>query len=354
MREPDILEGQFFPPLSSKSQAARLSVAPGTGIPCVSAALADGTTVDGLAVDDLQARDTLHFRGGSSFKADRPLPPEIAARFQGRLRRRIAALEAFSPTKALVMGLALVLCVLFVRAALPLAARGIALALPDRLEQLVGEHTYATLRRIDLSASELPERRRQTLRRRSDALAEAAHLTRRPEIVFHRSRIFGANAMALPGGPIVVTDDLVGLLGSDDAVLAVIAHEMAHVENRHAMQQVLALAGAAAMASIVLGVDDSLLEELSATLINVWSFNNGRNFEKEADLAALDFLRAGGLDPALFVTAIEKLTARACADVAEDARARCLAAAGNAETGWLSSHPGAKERLGYLRQALGG
>lgn len=354
MDRPDIVEGQFFLPLSSKSQAARLRVGRGGPVPAVSADLADGTTVDALRVDDLQAGDTLHFAGGGSFKADRPLPPEIAARFESRTRRRIARLETFSLAKTLILGLALILCVVALRAAIPAAAHGIALAVPDRLERLIGEQTYATLKTAALAASALPEERRQTLRRRAAALADAAHLTRRPEIVFHRSEVFGANALALPGGPIVVTDELVDLLGSDDAVLAVLAHEMVHVERRHALQQVLAIAGAAAMASVVFGVDDSVLEELSATLINVWGFRNTRNFEKEADLSGLDILRAGGLDPRLFLDAIAALTSRTCARLAAEDRARCLAEAGDAATGWLSTHPGAKERLGYLREALGG
>lgn len=346
------VEGQFFPPFSSKSQAARLCIGGGADARAVSAILADGTVVDALAVEDLQAQDTLHFAGGGSFKADRPLPPDIAALFKSRTRRRIARLEAFSLPKSLALGLALILCVLGFRAAIPLAAHGIALALPDRVERMIGAQTYATLKAMDLTASALPEERRQILRRRAGILAEASRLTRRPEIVFHRSRIFGANAMALPGGPIVVTDGLVELLGSDDAVLAVLAHEMAHVEKRHSLQQILSVAGAAAMASIILGMDDSLLEEISATLINVWSFKNSRSFEKDADLAGIDILRAGGLDPALLRDAIATLTVQSCAKLAEAARARCRDEAGDAETGWLSTHPGAKERMEYLNRAI--
>lgn len=353
MGAPRSVEGRFFPPLSSKSQAAHLRIGHGTDARAVSAALADGTTVDALAVEDLQAHDTLHFADGSSFRADHPLPPEIAALFESPTRRWISRLEAFSLPKALVLGLALILCVLGFRAAIPLAAHGIALALPDRMERMIGAQTYATLKTMDLSASEVPEDRRQILRRRASVLAEASRLTRRPEIFFHRSRIFGANAIALPGGPIVVTDGLVELLGSDDAVLAVLAHEMAHVEKRHSLRQILSVAGAAAMASVVLGMDDSLLEEISATLINVWSFKNGRDFEKDADLAGIDILRAGGLDPALLRDAIATLTAQSCAKSAEADRARCLEETGSAETGWLSTHPGAKERMEYLRRAVG-
>lgn len=354
MAAPDLVAGQFFPPLSSKSQPAHLRIGADAGAPQLAALLADGSTVENLAFASLQAGDTLHFADGSSFAAYRPLPPALVARFESRTRRRIGRLEAFSLPKTLAFGLALVLCVLGFRAAIPVAAHAIALALPERIESLAGAHTYSTLKAMDLADSALPEARQAELRRRAAALAEAARLTRRPEIVFHRSRLFGANAMALPGGPIVVTDDLVGLLDTDDAVLAVLAHEMAHVEKRHALQQVLALAGAAALASVVFGVDDNLIEEISATLINVWGFKNSRNFEKEADLDGVAILRAGGVDPALLLSSIAKLMAHGCTKQAEAERARCLETAESGETGWLATHPGAKERLEYLRQALGG
>ncbi len=354
MSTPHLVEGQFFQPLSSKSRAARLRVEPCEEGLFVTAILEDGDETAPLAVDDLQAEGCLHFAGGCYFKADRPLPQEIASLFKSRTQRRIARLEAFSLPKALALGLALILCVLAFRAAIPLAASGIAAALPDRLERMIGEQAYASMKVTGFADSGIPPERQQELRRRAAALAETARLTRRPEIFFHRSALFGANALALPGGPIVVTDELVALLGSDDAVLAVIAHEMAHVERRHALQQVLNVAGAAAMASVVLGVDDSMIEELSATLINVWSFKNSRDYEKEADLIGLDILRAAKLDPRLFLTAIEKLTLQGCADLAGDALARCRDKSVAVETGWMSTHPAAKDRLGYLRAAIGG
>ena len=58
-----------------------------------------------------------------------------------------------------------------------------------------------------------------------------------------RSEFFGANAFAFPGGPIVVTDDLVKLLDNDYLTLAVIAHELAHIDQRHSLHQIMEIIG---------------------------------------------------------------------------------------------------------------
>nr|QQZ49803.1 M48 family metalloprotease [Phenylobacterium glaciei] len=47
-----------------------------------------------------------------------------------------------------------------------------------------------------------------------------------------------ANAFALPGGAVMVTDDLIDMAKTPDELSAVIAHEAAHVERRHVMQAV--------------------------------------------------------------------------------------------------------------------
>ena len=56
------------------------------------------------------------------------------------------------------------------------------------------------------------------------------------------------NAMAFPGGIVVITRGLYALLASEDELAAVLAHEIAHVNRRHQwkviqQQKLVALAG---------------------------------------------------------------------------------------------------------------
>jgi Zn-dependent protease with chaperone function len=63
----------------------------------------------------------------------------------------------------------------------------------------------------------------------------------------------GPNALALPDGTIVMTDQLVALAEDDRELLAVLAHELGHVQERHALQKVLASSGVAALVFMLTG-----------------------------------------------------------------------------------------------------
>lgn len=47
-----------------------------------------------------------------------------------------------------------------------------------------------------------------------------------------------ANSYALPGGVVIVTDKLFDVVGSESEILAVIAHEIGHIENSHCLNAV--------------------------------------------------------------------------------------------------------------------
>ncbi len=346
------LQGQFFLPLSSQSQAAQLTIVVTEAMPpTISIALEDGSSIPNLVLEDMQDSGDFHFHNGYYFHPDAPPSTEVRNLFTTKRQRRIQWLEDFSAMKALGFAIGLVLLVIGLRFSIPVIAHGLALAVPDPVEQMIGQHTYDTLKSFDFEDSTIAPERQETLRQRAQVLARNANLDPVPAILFHKSPMFGANALALPGGPIVLTDDLVNGLKSDDVILAVIAHEMAHVEKHHALQQVFTIAGAAFMASVVLGVDDSILEELTATVINVWGFQNSRKFEQEADMFGIEILKTSAMSPSLMLQAIESLTIMDCTKLTEEERQTCEAKAKSQETGWTASHPAAKDRLTYLRAA---
>ena len=47
------------------------------------------------------------------------------------------------------------------------------------------------------------------------------------------------NAMAIPGGPIIITTGMLQFLESEDELAVILGHELAHVEERHGMQSAL-------------------------------------------------------------------------------------------------------------------
>nr|VFK19269.1 MAG: Peptidase family M48 [Candidatus Kentron sp. LPFa]VFK33664.1 MAG: Peptidase family M48 [Candidatus Kentron sp. LPFa] len=143
-------------------------------------------------------------------------------------------------------------------------------------------------------------------------------------------------------------DDLVELLDEDE-FLAIVAHEYSHIEDRHSLKQIIELIGVSVLAHILFGVDDSLIEEMTAVAIDVRGFRNSRDFEKKADLKAIGILKANDIDPANLVEVIGKLMEYGCKETDAGSSRKCLS---KAETGWLSTHPGDEERFGYLSERI--
>ena len=99
-------------------------------------------------------------------------------------------------------------------------------------------------------------------------------------------RAIGANAFALPSGIILVTDELVYLAANDRELAGVLAHEMAHVKERHAVRQLLQSAGVAFIISAMVGDIASLSSTAASLPTLLIRADYSREFEREADREA--------------------------------------------------------------------
>ena len=174
---------------------------------------------------------------------------------------------------------------------LPIAARHLAEALPAGFDRRIGENLLELLDENSFEPSQLaPERRARIVERFMQSAAVVA-----PGVgVRVEFRAGEVNAFALPGGIIVVFDELVELAGDDDRVLGVLGHELGHVVHRHSTRQLFQALGVAAIAGVVWG-DFSSLASNVPLILGVMRY--GRAFEHEADDFALAFLRASNLSP---------------------------------------------------------
>jgi Zn-dependent protease with chaperone function len=194
---------------------------------------------------------------------------------------------------------------------LPAAARHVAAWLPDRVHQQIGDAAMDSFRDEWLLPSKLTPGRQAALRtqfeqavRRTPAFAAAAPAW---TLHFHATPKggMGANAFALPGGHIVVTDDLVELLHDRPHVLiGVLGHELGHVQHQHGMRAVVQVGAMSAVAALVFG-DISTLLTTAPVLLGHAAYS--RDFEHEADRAAARLMRANGWDPAAFGVLFERL-----------------------------------------------
>lgn len=333
------IEGIAFEPLSSRSQPATL-IYDGFEFSIKS----NGEIIaDGLVMETIQGKSDFYFTDGRYFQAHYGLTRDLLREFKGVAEPTVSRVEVIVPKS--VVSILVVLTILAGGVVYALANLGASVGsvFPDELERQIGIASHQSMVGFVLKPSNIPPERQADLRRRTQEMIAVGGLERKPELMFHSSSRLGANALAFPGGPIVVTDDLVKLL-NDDMVMAVIAHELGHVEERHSLKEIINRFGVSIFIIIFLGSDASIVDELATFGVNFWGFKNSRDHEHDADLFAVELLRLNALNPALYGQALTLIQNDACsrenltgADCAE-----------RADTNWFSTHPGLSDRLEHI------
>ena len=176
------------------------------------------------------------------------------------------------------------------------------------------------------------------------------------QLVFRKSRLVGTlgpNAFALPGGTMVMTDEMVELVGGDDkAITAALAHEWGHVRHRHGLRMLVQATALAGVTSVVLGDFSTLLASVPL-LLGQASYS--RAAEKEADAEAVRILTAAGISPDVMVTLFDKLQAKREVASGGSVEKDVPGKVDSTQPSWLgiafASHPSDAERTAYFRQA---
>jgi predicted Zn-dependent protease len=122
------------------------------------------------------------------------------------------------------------------------------------------------------------------------------------------------NAFALPGGFFFVNKGLILAADNEAELAGVMAHEIAHVCARHAMenQGKGAFMNYAAIAGIIFGgpIVSGILQNGGGVLAGLASLKFSRGAEEEADNLGVQYLYAAGYDPTGMSTMFEKLAAQ--------------------------------------------
>jgi len=125
---------------------------------------------------------------------------------------------------------------------------------------------------------------------------------------FRKSKAYGANAFALPGGTIVLTDDLVNLFKNDpQALTAVLLHEIGHVEYQHGVQLMMESIGTTLLMTYFLGDMEGIAEIFSGTALSVIQNQFSQKFEQQADSFSVKYLNELGIPENKLAVALKGL-----------------------------------------------
>jgi predicted Zn-dependent protease len=154
------------------------------------------------------------------------------------------------------------------------------------------------------------------------------------------------NAFALPGGPVWIHRGIIHSAANESQLAGVLAHEIAHIAQRHAADQItkqLVANGFLGLLGAVLGNGSGGARTArigAQVLANGYLLKFSRDDEHEADRIGVQIVRRAGLNPAGRAEFMDTLRRESGRDP------------GSVEV-FLSSHPATAERAATLRRAIG-
>lgn len=257
----------------------------------------------------------------------------VTGRRSGLLRR----MESRWPHALAALAISVALVFVLVKYGLPVLAGVVTERVPLAFERRIGQQALEEFDDGWLGPSELARSRQDELRaafRRRIADPSGFALPMRLE--FRHGKAIGPNALALPGGIVVVTDELVAIAEHDDEILIVLAHEAGHVLGRHSLRQGIEGLGVTLVMSAVTGDLSGIASIAAALPLILMQSGYSRRDERVADAHAFAWSDENGVPRTRMTDLLTRIEAKEGAHGLPDL---------------FSTHPSSAERV---REAAGG
>ncbi len=191
---------------------------------------------------------------------------------------------------------------------IPSLSKILAHELPTNVSYYIAEGALDSMDQYLFDDSSIDIDRREDLIARFNALVPENAGGLKYQLLFRHSKVIGANALALPNGTVVITDELIELAEHDEEILAILLHEIGHVVHRHSLRQILDQTGIAVVTSVLLGdigSGGSLVLGMPNVLLNS---SYSRDMEWEADSYAFEQLQSLKISTQHFSNVMERMS----------------------------------------------
>jgi len=284
-----------------------------------------GDRLETLVVDDPDFLHSLHALG--------PAAPGYA--WQERRRNRRLALAG---------GLVLVPLLFYWIWAfgIPRLVDRVAMEVPVAWEEELGGMILTGLLRPSMAESAEPEAQESLDAIVQRLLSQVPDQPYRIAVHIHPSGMI--NALALPGGNIVVFQGLLNASDSAEELAGVLAHEVQHVLRRHSTRGILRSLASSFLLTLMVGDVNGVMQAVLSLAENLEGLKFSRAMESEADAEGMRMVIAAGIDPEAMVKIFRKF---------EEEEEKLLSEGEEEadESGWLDylrTHPAGKERVARL------
>ena len=290
-----------------------------------------------------QAPCVIDFADGSRCEVSDTAGKAIVSQALGYRQSRVVRLQQhwYGALLALILLAASIFA--FVEWGVPALAERIVAALPVSIDQRVGDQAQAAMESQLFTASRLSDQRIAQVQ--DIFLSIVPQHTRMPV----RLKVLSMpqrppNAFALPNGTIIMTDQMIlhilaGMTEFDDdqraAVAGILAHEIGHVEGRHAMRAIVRSSALALGSATLFGDFSNVVAGAPVLLLNL---GFSRDMEAAADDYAIARMKQAGLSTVPLADLFDTLEQA----MPEN---KHLPPWMRSHIGYLSSHPATAERI---------
>jgi Zn-dependent protease with chaperone function len=340
---------RYFDGHDARMHAVSLTVAGGR-LHIAAPGLARSVALDAVKPAEPFARARLVLRLDGGGRCELPHGADGAALLDALGYRRgiVARWQSHRLRALLALPLLAALLALLYLGVLPALTPSITATLPLMVDLDLGRNELDAMEKHgELQPSQLPPNRIAEV----EALlpqALPAHPRLPIRLIFSSAVPGGPNAIALADGTIVVTDSMVRLFETRDArldadgkteLLAVLGHEVGHIERRHDVHQLAEDSLGAILSSVLFGDVSVIAGMLPARLS---SLHYSREMEMEADDDAVALLRRKGLSSRPVVRMLAALQS------VERNGAEAPRGLDAVAQRYLSTHPATAERIARL------
>ncbi|MBC8286550.1 MAG: M48 family metallopeptidase [Nitrospinae bacterium] len=156
------------------------------------------------------------------------------------------------------------------------------------------------------------------------------------------------NALALPGGPIVVFEGLLNQAESPEELAGVIAHEIQHILLRHSTRGILRNMAQSMLLALFIGDVNAVMEGVANLAGELETLGLSRDMEAEADQKGMELILTANIDPRGMMRIFEKLM-----EVEPENSPKEKTTETDMELfSYFSTHPSSQSRLAKLEKQM--
>ncbi len=156
------------------------------------------------------------------------------------------------------------------------------------------------------------------------------------------------NALALPGGPIVIFEGLIDKAESPEELAGVLAHEIQHILLRHSTRGILRNMAESMLVTIFLGDMNSVMEGIVQLAGQLETLGLSREMEAEADQKGMELILSANIDPHGMIRIFEKLMQEESKELPQGK----TVSKENDFSSYFSTHPSGQNRLARLEKQM--